>query len=551
MAEDGSGRSGVRQDVSSERDAYMAGRDTYVGSGNAYATAGDVHIHQALRAQPAAPVRAWGNVPPRNPAFTGREKQLTAIRDALLSGNRAAVQALHGMGGVGKTQLAAEYAHRFADDYDVVWWVDAERAKLFESQYADLAAVLGCAEPGTPPDAVRRAVLSDLHLRSGWLIVFDNAEDPEDLRDWLPNGPGHVLITSRSPGWFEVAVPVPIGVLPRGESVELLRNRVPGLAEADAVRLAVALGHLPLAIAQAAVYLAETQMRVADYLTLLKDRATELLAEGKPATYRAGTLTAVTTTAYDRLRAADEDAADLAAICAFLPPRRIPVDWFTTCAERLPGRLATRLADPLARNRLLAALARTTLAHLNGDGLTMHRLTQAILRDRYRSSDAISMRTLAEKITIANGYRPDITTQWEVISERVALIVATGDIDAYTAAAFRVSVIEAYNAGVSRVVFDLSDIDFMDKWGIGVLAGALKRALAREGTIALVVSGRVLRVFNIYGVTRIFHIFDDVREAVDFAAADQVPRFPAQKTATAASLEAARQAPPLPGHDPA
>jgi len=210
----GSARPEVRQDVQAGRDAHVAGHDII-----------SIEIHQALPALP--PIRAWGGVPARNPAFTGREDQLTAIREALLSGNRAAVQALHGMGGVGKTQVAIEYAHRFSDDYDVVWWLDAENTVLFGQQYADLAVMLGCAEPGSPPDVMRRALLSDLHHRPRWLLIFDNAESPDTVRDWLPGGRGHAIITSRSAAWAEMAVPVPVDVLTRVESVELWATTTP------------------------------------------------------------------------------------------------------------------------------------------------------------------------------------------------------------------------------------------------------------------------------------------------------------------------------------
>jgi hypothetical protein len=394
MAGDNSGTPELRQDLAPDRDAYAGGRDVYKADR-------DIHIYPA----PAAPlppvVRGWGNVPARNPSFTGRGDLLAAIRQTLLSGNGAAVQALHGMGGVGKTQLAIEYAHRYGGDYDIVWWLDAENPILFAQQFVDLATRIGCGDPGQPQDAVRRAVLDDLHRRERWLLIFDNAEQPDDLRTWLPNGRGHVLITSRSSGWGELAVPVPVDVLARADSVQLLRTRVPRISE-TAAALAAALGDLPLAIAQAAAFLAETHMPAADYMTLLTDHPTDLLSEGKPTSYGT-TLTAVTTLSYDQLRSTNKAAADLAAICASLAPEPIPIDWLVTAADSLPEGLATRLANPLSRSRLLASLTQTSLARLNDDGLIMHRLTQAILRASLPDPESSVIRAAAEAIVTANA----------------------------------------------------------------------------------------------------------------------------------------------------
>jgi hypothetical protein len=115
------------------------------------------------------------------------------------------------MGGVGKTQLAIEYAHRYSGDYDVTWWLDSENTALMTQQYADLAEHLGAARKGLPLDAMRRALLSDLHRRPRWLLVFDNAEDPAFLRDWLPSGPGHVIITVKVAGLGRASGPGPGG----------------------------------------------------------------------------------------------------------------------------------------------------------------------------------------------------------------------------------------------------------------------------------------------------------------------------------------------------
>ena len=144
----------------------------------------------------------------QRPGFKGRLGLLQEVREALLSGDRAVVQALHGMGGVGKTQLAAEYAHRFAGSYDLVWWIACEQPGLIGHQFTALAEALGCARPGAGVEAARRAVMARLHDPGRWLLVFDNAESPEDLSGWLPGGTGHVLITSRAPGWADIAVVV-------------------------------------------------------------------------------------------------------------------------------------------------------------------------------------------------------------------------------------------------------------------------------------------------------------------------------------------------------
>jgi TIR domain len=114
---------------------------------------------------PGSVPRVW-NIPARNPAFTGRDKELAAVRERLLAGGSAVVQALDGMGGVGKTQLAAEYAHRFARAYDLAWWVDCEQAALIGDQFTALGSALGCLAAGAGISTVRDVVLGELRARA-------------------------------------------------------------------------------------------------------------------------------------------------------------------------------------------------------------------------------------------------------------------------------------------------------------------------------------------------------------------------------------------------
>jgi hypothetical protein len=312
------------------------------------------------------------------------------------------VQALEGIGGVGKTQLAAEYAHRFASGYDIVWWIPADQAGLIGEQVAALAGQLGCTGPGAGLAEARQAVLGELRRRDRWLLVFDNAEDPADLAPWLPGGAGHVLITSRARRWAEVAVPVEVDVLARAEAAAMLRDRVPRLSGADADRVAEAVGDLPLALAQAAAYLAETGMPAGQYAALLWTRAAQLMAEGRPSSYPRP-LAGVTVLALDRLRGQGPAPAELAGICAFLAAKPVPPDWFAAAAAVVPAALAGPAADPVAWGQVLARLGRSALARVDGSGLVMHRLTQAIIRSSLPPDQAAVARDLAEAVLAANA----------------------------------------------------------------------------------------------------------------------------------------------------
>ncbi len=336
-------------------------------------------VHQSLIELPRA--KSVWNVPARSAQFTGRATLLAELRRSLLTGGATVAHALHGMGGIGKTALAIEYAHRHGDDYDVVWWVPSEEPTLIPERLADLARALDLAAESDPITSAVSRLLGALRDRDRWLLIYDNAENPQLLTPFLPGGRGQVLITSRNSHWGELAAAVRVDLFAPDESVTLLLHRVPRLSAPDAARIAEAVDNLPLAVAQAAAYRDETGLSADEYLRLLHTRAAELLAENVPTGYSVS-LAASWQVAFDRLAADEPAALELLALCAQLAPEPIPFTLFTAHADALPGGLGAVVGDPLAFARLTRLLRTRSLGRVETDSLQLHRLVQAILRSR-------------------------------------------------------------------------------------------------------------------------------------------------------------------------
>jgi hypothetical protein len=179
---------------------------------------------------------------------------------------RAAVQ---GMGGVGKTSLAVEYAHRFRGLYAGVCWCPGETRTGLLGALAGLAVTLSAAttEEADVEKAAKAALRRLAEQRATWLLVYDNVSAPDQIADFLPSAGARVLITSRFSDWSELADEVALGVLPLEEGIALLQSRTGRSDAGGAQKLAEALGRLPLALDHAAAYCKRTQMQFGDYAT--------------------------------------------------------------------------------------------------------------------------------------------------------------------------------------------------------------------------------------------------------------------------------------------
>ncbi|MFG3100214.1 FxSxx-COOH system tetratricopeptide repeat protein [Streptomyces sp. NPDC048182] len=321
--------------------------------------------------------QVW-NVRRRNPDFSGRETELARLRSGLLRGHQAVVQALHGMGGIGKTQIALEYAHRFASQYDVVWWVDAEQADRLPVSYAGLAEHLGIAKADAGTEANARALLQALLARHRWLLILDNAEQPDHIEPWLPDGPGHVLITSRDPDWRGIAHRSGLDVFTRADSLAYLQTRSPGITAEQADLLAQDLGDLPLALAQAAGVLSGG-MSLDHYRRLLTTNTARLLRESDVRDYPVSLAATVDIAVTRLLDDGHRDATALLRLGAFLGPEPIPTAWLEASRPHLAG-IPGDPDDPMWLRSALQPLSRFGLARTDVNVFQIHRLTQAVLR---------------------------------------------------------------------------------------------------------------------------------------------------------------------------
>ncbi len=319
--------------------------------------------------------------------FTGRDEQIARLRRHLLERHRAA---LSGLGGAGKTQTAIEYAARYRSEYsDGVFWVNAETDGGLTGGFVAIAAALRLPS-GNSNDRERivASVLAWLVENDRWLLILDNVDDRREVQPFVPvRGTGDVLITSRESVFAELGIPRTIELrdLEADASVAFLLARTGRSVDSNdrfAAELARELGNLPLALEQAAAYIAQTNASFADYLDAFRKRRTALLEKSGGLISRE-TIAVTWAANFEAVERASQAAADALRISALLAPEAIPFEIFLDGAQALGDSLSAALVEPddLTMAEVLRPLARYSLVRSDSESRTfsVHRLVQEIV----------------------------------------------------------------------------------------------------------------------------------------------------------------------------
>lgn len=333
------------------------------------------------------------NVPlERNPFFTGREDILEEIRVALVSTGKAAFT---GLGGIGKTQTAGEYAFRHIEDYQHIFWVKAESKETLTSDFAQLASLLNLPEKQVQDQQeIVKAVQRWLQRHDHWLLILDNADDLLLIQPFVQGlQSGHILLTTRAQATGTISK-VEVQKLPEQEGAVFLLRRAKLITidtsydtisqelQTPALAIGRELDGLPLALDQAGAYIEATHCGLAAYFELYKSHGIELLKER--GLFAPGHPDPVATTwvlSFQKIEQANPAAAELLRFCAFLHPDGIPEELITEGASELGPVLGPVAKNPISFNQAIGKILKFSLIHrdMNNKTLDIHRLVQAVI----------------------------------------------------------------------------------------------------------------------------------------------------------------------------
>lgn len=331
----------------------------------------------------------------RNRFFTGRNDVLHKLYTNFKEGER--IQALVGLGGIGKTQTAVEYAYHYNKDYSRVLWVGANTREALISDFFKLATILNSKEKGVNDQ--REAVIAVIHwleCNADWLLILDNADELKDIESFIPSGAnGHILLTTRAENAGAIALYNGLKKLTPDESMLFLLKKTSYLGKNsslysiseeirnDAEALSKELDGLPLALDQAAAFMNQTGRSFKAYIKLFETERRRLLEERGELTIDHDSVMVTFSLAFKKLATTSLAGADILRVCAFLNAELIPEELFFKGARELGDTVCALAEDRLGLIKAIGEVSRYSLIEIDRENqtLSIHRLVQIVLRE--------------------------------------------------------------------------------------------------------------------------------------------------------------------------
>lgn len=377
---------------------------TQPSSSQAVGAGGPSAGSEQVSAASSPPLALWTVPYARNPHFTGRDELLSELERRLapketgqpITLRHAALtqaQAIKGLGGIGKTQTAIEYAYRAREQgrYTHVFWINAASEETILLSFVSLAEWLPDVSARRETDQ-RKLIAAVIHwleqCQEPWLLIVDNADDLSLVQPYLPvEGNGCLLFTTRAHAVGNIASSFEVDTMGIMEGIQLLLRRAHRFDDAsdevinEAASIVIELGQFPLALDQAGAYIEETGCRVSDYLDLYQQHRRVLLARrGQQATGYPESVATTWALSFERVQQINPACTELLELCALLAPDHIPEELLLQGTVHWSPALQHATADRFSFNRLLEPLLAFSLIKRFADErwLGIHRLVQAV-----------------------------------------------------------------------------------------------------------------------------------------------------------------------------
>ncbi|KAA6339133.1 hypothetical protein EZS27_012907 [termite gut metagenome] len=333
----------------------------------------------------------FNNLAARNLHFTGRIEALKKIHQTFETEKAIFLtQVVKGLGGIGKTQIAQEYAFRYAQEYEYIWWMNAETDTSILQAYTDFAHKQHVVDLEiNRPEIIIETVRNWMSQHDQWLFIFDNAEKEVVLKKYLPAhnfGQRHILITSRYAIWEQIATSIGIAIFASEEAANFLTEYTRLPSDEYQNELAKDLGYLPLALEQAAAYIRTNGISYQEYLDLFRQYKLEILKEYPDEEDDRQTIYLTWNISIEKIN--KESAKQLLNLCAFLASENIQCSWFSEACEHLPQPLQEDVQDKLKYNKVKVELKKYSLVQIIDDQISIHRLVQEVIKDKLGSERA-------------------------------------------------------------------------------------------------------------------------------------------------------------------